>query len=845
MANLAVISMNAGKLSSLIDVRSDIEKYASGCRILDNMIPVIYGPVTRRPGTKYIANVADDSVKSRMVSFIFSATIAYKLEFSDQIINVYFGSTLVDTVTSPYLEADLFQLQFKQSADVLWIVHPSYTPRKLSRVSATEFTLSAITFDNGPFIERNDIAEKDDITIAVTGYTIATASTGGGIGTDNFTITSETDISSFFAANQRYYVIDSTGNDAAYTVHASTATTYVGTTLTVYANEAISDGTDDGQIMVDGGVVTLTASDDVFVTGASGHIDALFKLTHKRVKTVTKGTATATGVVGEAIDVKGAWTFSTSGHWAQTVEIQRNEDGTNWETFRTYVSTLTDGVGSANVQKTDIEEADGVQYRINVTAVDGTPGTLTAVFTVDESTQDSIFRISATASALSAAATAVIAAPDNTATKRWAEGAWSSARGYPSAVAFFEERVVYGFTNSDQQNIWLSETGKFEDFEAGLNDADSFALTLPTANRGRWLGSLETLAAGTTGDEWRIRATTLDAALTPTNFDIKTQTKWGSADMQSLEVNEAILFIDFVARKVREYTFSDAKQKYVSPDLTALAEDITSGGITSAAVQTRPDSIVWFTIANNPYLISMTYEREQGVVALANHPLGGDGIVESVCVTPGTSEDVITLTVQRTIENNTVRFIEEMQPRDWGSNDANAYFVDAGIIDTNGNTTITGLGHLEGETVSVLSDGAVLGDEVVSGEQITIDNAADIVHVGLPSTYQVSPMRLDITTPKGTTHGSVKQISEIVISFFKTGGARYGDGTDTHDIDWRTTEPYGTPPALYTGDIPRDGEGGLDFGGGFSTEDNIVISGSKPLPCTVRAIIARIEQTGR
>ncbi|KKM20607.1 hypothetical protein LCGC14_1643720, partial [marine sediment metagenome] len=514
MANLAVISMNAGKLTSLIDVRSDIEKYASGCRLLDNMIPRSYGPVTRRPGTKYIAGVEDNDVKSRMVSFIFSATIAYKLEYSDKIINVYFNETLVASgIVSPYLEADLFQLQFKQSADVLWVVHPSYAPRKLSRVSATEFTLSTITFDNGPFIERNDIAEDDGITIAVTGYTIATASTGGGIGTDNFTITNETDISSLFAANQRFYVTNSTGNDDAYTVHATTATTYVGTTLTVYANEAISDGTNDGQIMVDGGTVTLTASDDVFVTGALGHIDALFKLTHKRLKTVTKGskTTTDTGVIGEAIDVKGAWTFNTMGNWGGTIEIQRNEDGTNWETFRTYVSTLSAGVGSRNVQKSDIEEADGVQYRINVTA-HADSSTITADFTVDESTQDSIFRISATASALSATATAVIAAPDNTATKRWAEGSWSPARGYPSAVAFFEERVVYGFTNSDQQDIWLSETGRFEDFEAGIKDADSFALTLPTANRGRWLGSLETLAAGTTGDEWRIRATTLDAA---------------------------------------------------------------------------------------------------------------------------------------------------------------------------------------------------------------------------------------------------------------------------------------------------------------------------------------------
>ena len=115
--NYPVISLNAGKLTPLIDVRSDTEKYSSGCRILDNMIPLIYGPVTRRPGTLYRANCEDDDVKSRMVSFIYSTTIAYQVEFSDLIINVYYKDedagtmTAVDTgIVTPYLEADLFEL---------------------------------------------------------------------------------------------------------------------------------------------------------------------------------------------------------------------------------------------------------------------------------------------------------------------------------------------------------------------------------------------------------------------------------------------------------------------------------------------------------------------------------------------------------------------------------------------------------------------------------------------------------------------------------------------------------------------------------------------------------------
>ena len=844
MANLPVIAFNKGKLTKLIDARSDVEAYSSGCRILQNTIPLIYGPVTRRPGTKFITNVEDHDVKSRAVSFIFSATIAYELEFSDQILNVYFEGTLIEgDIVTPYLEADLFALQFKQSADVMWIVHPNYAPRKLSRLTVTDFSLDVITFDKGPFIERNDIAEEDGVTIGVTGLTVATA-TAGAVGVGKFTFTNATDISSLFPANKRFYIADSTANDGAYTISADDATTYVGTTVTIFANETIPNGADDGQIMVSGAEVTLAASSSTFVTGDDGHTGALFKLTHKRLKTVAKGSVSVTGVVGDAIDVKGNFTYVLNGNWGMTVEIQRLADGTNWETFRTHVSSITNGQGSQTVQKSEVELDDNIQFRINVISADATAGTLEASLTVNESTQDSIFRITATASMTSATAIAVVSAPDNTAITRWAEGAWSAVRGYPSAITFFGERAVYGFTDSDGQGVWLSQAGKFEDFEAGLNDADSFGLRLPTANKGRWLGSLETLAAGTSGDEWRIRATTLDQALTPKNFDIKKQTQHGSANIQSLEVNEAILFIDSVARKVREYTFSDPKQKYVSPDLTALAEDITSGGITSAAVQKNPDSIIWFTIANSPYLISMTYEREQNVVAFAEHPLGGDGIAESVTVSPSTSEDRITLTGQWTISGLTRRFIVEMQPRDFGSTtDAtNSFFVDAGIVDTSGELVIENLGHLEGKEVAVLVDGAVQASKTVSSGQITIDESGDRAVVGLPIVWQVSPMRPDVTTQGGTTHGSIMFVPEIVLSFFATGvsGVKFGDGTNQKSIPARTVEPYGSPPDLFTGDTDA-----LGFDGGFNKDMDIVISGSLPLPCTLRAIILRAQKTGR
>jgi len=118
--------------------------------------------------------------------------------------------------------------------------------------------------------------------------------------------------------------------------------------------------------------------------------------------------------------------------------------------------------------------------------------------------------------------------------------------------------------------------------------------------------------------------------------------------------------VDYVGRKIREMTFSDEKQKFVAPDLAALAEHITLTGITSMAYQRSPDNILWCTL-DNGRLLSMSYERDQNVVAWAHHILGGtNATVESVATIPGTDEDEVWLSVRRGLAgSNPVAWTED------------------------------------------------------------------------------------------------------------------------------------------------------------------------------------------
>ena len=138
-----IVAFNSGLLSELVDARSDVDKYKSGCRTLDNMIPLIYGPVQRRPGTKYIEECGGIA---RVIPFIYSNSIAYIILMEDLKFYFYYnGGEVLNgagtrlTLTTTYAEADLFQIQYKQSNDVCWLTHGDYQPRKLTRTSAALF----------------------------------------------------------------------------------------------------------------------------------------------------------------------------------------------------------------------------------------------------------------------------------------------------------------------------------------------------------------------------------------------------------------------------------------------------------------------------------------------------------------------------------------------------------------------------------------------------------------------------------------------------------------------------------------------------------------------------------
>src|SRR5210317_987825 len=158
---VSVPSFTAGQLSPRMEGRTDFQKYFSSGKTINNFVVQPHGPITRRPGTHFVSEVKDSSKATRLIPFSFSTTQTYILEFGDQYIRFYKDNGQILSggsayeISSPYLESELFDIKFAQSADVMYLCHPSHPVQKLSRTGHTAWTLTDVDFQNGPFMDHN------------------------------------------------------------------------------------------------------------------------------------------------------------------------------------------------------------------------------------------------------------------------------------------------------------------------------------------------------------------------------------------------------------------------------------------------------------------------------------------------------------------------------------------------------------------------------------------------------------------------------------------------------------------------------------------------------------------
>lgn len=432
-------------------------------------------------------------------------------------------------------------------------------------------------------------------------------------------------------------------------------------------------------------------------------------------------------------------------------------------------------------------------------------------------------------------------------TFRWALGSFSGAAGYPSKVAFFRERLVLA---KDQQ-LYFSCSGDFENFAAkddsGQIVADrSIQVTISSdqVNQVQWLAPTQALVIGTAGAEFSCQENSTSEAFAPGNVKIEQQTSEGSRAVAPVRVGYSTLMVQRSGRKIKEVAYNLQQNGYVTNDLTVLSEHVTLGGVTQTAWHREPYVCMWSVRADGQ-LLGFTFNKEQDVLGWHRHILGGSGIVESVAVIPAPdrARDQLWLIVRRTINGSTKRYVEYLE-REYqqGEAQADAFYVDCGLTYSGSPaTTISGLGHLEGQTVQVLADGAAHPSRTVTSGQITLQRSASKVQIGLGYVSTIQTTRIDAGAGDGTAQGKTKRITKAVVRFYNTLGGFIGpDATTLDEIQFRKpSDPMDAPPPLFTGDKLVDWPGGYDFDG------YAMVRQVQPLPMTLVALMPQVHTFDR
>lgn len=437
------------------------------------------------------------------------------------------------------------------------------------------------------------------------------------------------------------------------------------------------------------------------------------------------------------------------------------------------------------------------------------------------------------------------------ATDNWAMGAWNVNNGFPQAVSFFEQRLYFAGTKAQPQTIWGSVEQSYEDFTPGTDasDAVSFTIADNQVNAIRWLAAGKSLALGTLGGNFLMRSDSSSGPISPTNINIKKETTYGSDLLMPKRIGNAVVYVQRNNLTIRELAYNFEEDSQLSTDTTILSEHITTSGIKDMDYQESPDGILW-CVRKDGNMATLTRLAEQDVMAWTRHDTQGS--YKSVAVIPNGNEDQVWVVVQRSTNAGLVNFVEYFKPFIQSSDTVlttgsiviathpSMFYVDSGITYNNQNTKsaiVTGLDHLQGLTVSILGDGAVFPNQIVTtAGTITITKSCNVIHVGLPFTSIIKTARLEAGSVASTTQGIIKRIYKSIIRLWRSLGCQIGTETTQDTVLFRDSSmSMDFAPELFTGDKE------ISFPSGWNKSAQVYITQSQPLPLNVLAIISKVE----
>lgn len=701
----AQFAFNVGELSPRLYGRTDIPKYRLALEKAENCLCLPHGPIIKRNGSKYIATVKDSSKYTRLFRFQKGVDDNQMLEFGNLYIRIFVSTSGVadyaertsgttDSTTTSKLE---------DSTNNFTTAAVAVGDRVFNRTDLTNTTVTAID-------DSDTLSLADDIFTSGEDYFITPEIT---------TTYTEAELPNIETAQFGDDLYIAHSSHAPARLHRTSSTSWLLEDL-IFTSPATSELGEFPDTTLT--PAATSGSGKTFTAGAASFLanDVGRQLIYRD--------STTDELLGKALIV----TFTDTTHvdaditfdFPSTSAIASGE----WKIDLSPNTTLTPNNKTLGSTCTLTSVADTWKDDSQVTHV----GRYAHI-------QNGIVRIDTVTSAKVCEGEVVKALDSTTATDVWTlqSTAWTSANGYPQAVGLFEERLWFGGTTEEPQNLWGSQSGDFTRFGVGSDDSDGINLLVSDsiASPIKWISSGRDFIVGGTGGEFTVSSS--GGFITPSDRKIRLQSTHGSGAQQIWRIDNETLFIDSSGTRIRSVRYNFDNDAYDAEDLLFFNDHITKsrrlGGIKELAVAQSPNNNI-YAVLNNGDMAVGQFNRQQQVLGWEVFKTRGEYI--SVSTMTVDDHDEVWVIVERYINGATVKYVERFDEFDNknGLDAADGFLDSFGTFGTSisvtsiakngselssGTTDSTTSFKLEDSTADFVTDAVAPGDIVTNSTDST------------------------------------------------------------------------------------------------------------------------------
>ena len=729
-----------GEVSPSLYSRTDTAIYNQSAQRVENFFLRSEGGVIKRSGLEklYEYDITIDTAKiqqSRLLPFVFSDDEQYIISLEHQKIRVFQISpttgnvSLIQTITQDinaatlkFDHAYLHEYTYAQAGDVMFIAHQTFSTQQLVRTGLTDFQVESFLFD------QNSAATQ---------------------------------------IYQPYFAFQSAGMTL--DPSASTGTGITLTTSSAYWDTGVVQNADiaDGSLVVNNWYIVKTVGTSDFTT-VGAHSNAVGQV----FKATGVGDATKTGTADH---------ISQPDHIGTTVRYNKNEieitdvqsttvaTGDVLDTLKITLTqdSLRTNNGSAVIEVTLVNHGMSAGDAFTVSNADTIAGISISQINGSRTVTEVINNDKFTFTAGSTANTSVTGGgtpslTTHAATTTWDEQSYSALRGYPAAVSFHQNRLVFAGSLAQPDTIWFSKTGNFYNFDVGeAKDDESIQITASVGEiqQIRHLVSNRDLQVFSASAEFFVPSFQ-NQPLTPTNAQMKRQTPFGSGFERPQSIDGATLFIQKGGQIVREYIFSDSEAAYVANPISTISSHLIKTPIemnTLYGALSRSESYV-FVLNNDGTLAvfnSNRAEQRAGWVEFTTN-----GTFHSTM----TIDDRVFANVEYDLGDGTTKIILCEFNSAFNTDMAKTYSGTAGVFDVSADFN-------NGAVLNVIDGNNYIGEFTVASGNIdvsSVDNTLTSAEIGFKFDIELKTNPIDSNLGNGPLTGIPRGLGSVIVDLNST-----------------------------------------------------------------------------